>query len=64
VARGPIQVDIATIAPDTSDTSRDLVIKSLLGGQVSDATRQTLARAESSQQLIALALGSPEFQKR
>ncbi|HEX5216572.1 MAG TPA: DUF1800 domain-containing protein [Vicinamibacterales bacterium] len=64
MARGPIQVDVARIAPDTSDASRDQVITGLLGGQVSDATRQTLARAESSQQLVALALGSPEFQKR
>ena len=36
----------------------------LLGGVASDATRQTLARAASSQQLIALTLGSPEFQRR
>lgn len=62
--RGPIQVDVRSIAPDTSDESVDRVIELLLGGLVSDATRQTIARAETPQQLIALALGSPEFQKR
>ena len=62
--RGPIQVDVRSIAPDTSDESIDRVIEMILGGRVSDATRQTIARAETPQQLIALTLGSPEFQKR
>ena len=62
--RGPIQVDVRSIAPDTSDESVDRVIELILGGRVSDGTRQTIARAETPQQLIALALGSPEFQKR
>jgi uncharacterized protein (DUF1800 family) len=62
--RGPIQVDVRSIAPDTSGESVDRVIDLLLGGRASDATRQTIARAETPQQLIALTLGSPEFQKR
>jgi hypothetical protein len=40
------------------------VVETLLLGVASDATRGTLARAESPQQLIALTLGSPEFQRR
>ena len=64
LARMPIQVDIAALAPDTSDASRDRLIDAMLGSIVSDATRQTIARADTPQQLIALALGSPEFQKR
>jgi uncharacterized protein (DUF1800 family) len=36
----------------------------MFAGQVSDSTRQTLARAETPQQMLALALGAPEFQKR
>jgi uncharacterized protein (DUF1800 family) len=36
----------------------------LLAREVSDATRQTISRAETPQQLVALTLGSPEFQKR
>ncbi|MGE3959091.1 MAG: DUF1800 domain-containing protein [Vicinamibacterales bacterium] len=36
----------------------------LLGEAPSAATRATVARAESAAQAIALALGSPEFQKR
>jgi len=33
-------------------------------GRASDATQKTLARAETPQQLVALTLGSPEFQRR
>ncbi len=36
----------------------------LLQGQVSDATRATIAKAQSEPQALALALGSPEFQRR
>jgi uncharacterized protein (DUF1800 family) len=36
----------------------------LLGGDVSDATRTTVAKAADPAQAVALALGSPEFQKR
>ena len=36
----------------------------LLGGQVSDTTRATIARAETPAQAVALALGSPEFQRK
>jgi uncharacterized protein (DUF1800 family) len=39
-------------------------IDPLLGLQVSEATRSTIARATTSQQGLALTLGSPEFQKR
>ena len=35
-----------------------------LFGDVSDATRATIARATTAQQTMALTLGSPEFQKR
>jgi hypothetical protein len=64
LARGPIAIDIPSLAPDTSDESRTMVVASLLAGQASAATKQTLARAETPQHLIALALGSPEFQRR
>jgi uncharacterized protein (DUF1800 family) len=36
----------------------------MLAGEASEATRTTLARAETPQQLVALTLGSPEFQRR
>jgi uncharacterized protein (DUF1800 family) len=62
--RGAMQVDVRALAPDTSAATIDSVITTLLGGEASDATRQTLARATNAQQLLALALGSPEFQKR
>jgi len=64
MARGPLQVNVQSLAPDTSDASRDRLVNDMLAGDVSDTTRQTLARAQTPQQLIALALGSPEFQRR
>jgi hypothetical protein len=60
----PIHVDVRSIAPDVSPLSQAAVAQQLLGGQASDATRLTLAKASSPEQLIALALGSPEFQRR
>ena len=40
------------------------LVGTLLGGDVSDSTRQVLAKAETPQQMLALVLGSPEFQRR
>jgi uncharacterized protein (DUF1800 family) len=64
LARAPIQVDVRSLAPDTTPASVDHAIATLLARDVSDATRQTISRAETPQQLVALTLGSPEFQKR
>jgi uncharacterized protein (DUF1800 family) len=64
MARMPIQIDVRALAADTSEVARDRLIEVLLAGEASAATKQTLARAESPQQLLALALGSPEFQRR
>ena len=36
----------------------------VLYGNVSDATRATIAKAPTPAQALALALGSPEFQRR
>ena len=63
-ARGPIRVDVAALAPDTTGASRDRLIALMLAGDASEATRATLARAETPEQLVALVLGSPEFQRR
>jgi uncharacterized protein (DUF1800 family) len=62
--RGPIAIDLPSLAVDTTEASRERLIARLLAGTASEATRQTLARAETPQQLVALALGSPEFQRR
>jgi len=64
LGRQPIQVDVRALAPDTSEESLNRVLETMLAGQVSDATRQTISRATTPQQLVALTLGSPEFQKR
>jgi len=64
MARLPFQVDIKALAPDVTDASRDALVRAILAGEASDATRGTLARAETPQHLLALTLGSPEFQRR
>ncbi len=64
LARMPIQVSVGALAADTSETSRDRLIALMLAGQASASTTATLARAETPQHLIALTLGSPEFQRR
>ncbi len=40
------------------------IAESLLGGHVSEATAATLAKTKEPAKLIALALGSPEFQRK
>jgi hypothetical protein len=57
-------VDVARLAPDTSEATRNALVRTLLAGEASDGTRQTLARATTPSELIALTLGSPEFQRR
>jgi len=64
LGRNAVRVDVASLAPDTSETTRERLIDLMLGGQASAGTRETLARAEAPAQLLALTLGSPEFQKR
>jgi uncharacterized protein (DUF1800 family) len=38
--------------------------ESVLAGDMSDTTRSTIAKAAIPPQALALALGSPEFQRR
>lgn len=59
-----VRVNVRGLAPDTSDSTRKAVIERLVAGEVSAMTRDTLLKAESPQHLVALTLGSPEFQKR
>jgi uncharacterized protein (DUF1800 family) len=59
-----IHVDVTSLAPDVSAASREHVIDTLLAGDASDATRAALAGADRPDLLVALALGSPEFQRR
>jgi uncharacterized protein (DUF1800 family) len=46
------------VVPPASDAA------AVLAGAVSDSTRATIARAQAPPQAMALALGSPEFQRR
>lgn len=45
-------------------SAADAVIRSSLAGEVSASTAETVARATTDAQALALVLGSPEFQRR
>ena len=59
-----IRIDLGSLAPDTSADSRGQLVGQMLAGDVSDSTRQVLAKAQDPTHLVALVLGSPEFQRR
>jgi uncharacterized protein (DUF1800 family) len=44
--------------------NRDAVIATILHGDVAESTRATIAKASTVPQMVALTLGSPEFQRR
>jgi len=46
------------------DAARERLVHSVLQGQVSDATVETLKKAKDAVHLTALTLGAPEFQRR
>jgi uncharacterized protein (DUF1800 family) len=58
------RINIRSLAAGTGETARAAVISRLIGGEVSTITSDTLAKAESPQHLVALTLGSPEFQRK
>jgi uncharacterized protein (DUF1800 family) len=47
-----------------TEASRTSLVERLFAAGISETTAQTLARAATPQQLLALILGSPEFQRR
>jgi uncharacterized protein (DUF1800 family) len=52
------------VAVPDSDLAGPDILATILRGDVSEATRSTIARATTSGQMAALTLGSPEFQRR
>jgi uncharacterized protein (DUF1800 family) len=58
-ARAPVPTTAANL-----DATRDSIVKDVLGGQLTSSTRATVGRATQPAQVLALLLGSPEFQKR
>ena len=49
--------------PDGIEADQDRFVADTLGPRISDATRTTIAQAKGAPQLVALTLGSPEFQR-
>jgi uncharacterized protein (DUF1800 family) len=54
----------ADIARGNPVEVREALIAAALAGDISEPTRSTVAQATSAPQVVALVLGSPEFQKR
>ena len=48
----------------TPSEARERIFREALGGDVSKATLDTVARAQTSAQAVALVIGSPEFQRQ
>ncbi len=60
-----VRTDLTALVGDASiDLARERVPATMLHGQVSEATKQTLARSTEIAQVAALTLGAPEFQRR
>jgi len=58
------QMPRVAVDRDRLPSDGDAMIARLLGGDASDATRATIAKASGVPQMAALTLGSPEFQRR
>jgi uncharacterized protein (DUF1800 family) len=52
------------VSATTADDVRGTLVTATLAGDISDATKTTLAKAGDPRQAAALVLGSPEFQRR
>jgi uncharacterized protein (DUF1800 family) len=52
------------MGPDESAVARDEIIDQVLAGDLSTSTRTTVAKATEPRHVVALLLGSPEFQRR
>ena len=64
LVRNQVQGVRVALPTETVDAARDRLVQTVLQGQVSDATVDTLKKATDVTQLTALALGAPEFQRR
>jgi uncharacterized protein (DUF1800 family) len=58
-----VRVDVSTVVPATDD-DRERIINVVLNGLASEATRKSMATVQNQQMVLALALSSPEFQRR
>jgi uncharacterized protein (DUF1800 family) len=64
-ARGPaLRIDAAAIAGGDGAIDASAAALRLIGAPASDATRAQVEKARSAPQVVALLIGSPEFQKR
>ena len=50
--------------PDRNQSDAEIAVDVFLNGDASNATRATIQRATTAAQVVALALGAPEFQRR
>jgi uncharacterized protein (DUF1800 family) len=59
-----ISPDLSTFGADDPDAARERILDRVLAGDASAATIDTILKGADARQMMALAIGSPEFQRR
>ncbi|MBI2833021.1 MAG: DUF1800 domain-containing protein, partial [Acidobacteria bacterium] len=59
-----VAVDLGTLAGGDAASTPDRMVRTILTNDASPATRGTLAKGEKMTDVVALAIGAPEFQRR
>jgi uncharacterized protein (DUF1800 family) len=62
-SNGPVGNGLQAV-PNSAQAVPNRIIETVLNNDISDTTRDTIAKATTPQQMTALTLGSPEFQRR
>jgi uncharacterized protein (DUF1800 family) len=57
-------VAVSDPLPDRNQPNAETAVDVFLNGDASDTTRATIERATTAAQVVALAIGSPEFQRK
>ena len=57
-------ISVSDLSNDGVDSVRQRIVRSALAGDVSTSTLETIAKAATAEQAVALVIGSPEFQRQ
>jgi uncharacterized protein (DUF1800 family) len=59
-----VSLDLSTFGTDDPDAARERIVDGVLAGEASKTTIDTIVKGADVREVMALALGSPEFQRR
>ena len=57
-------ISVIDLSNDGVDGARQRIVRNALAGDVSTSTLETIAKAATVEQAVALVIGSPEFQRQ